>query len=92
MHSSRFRQSADARDSEPTPHSPSHPDRARVREAILRDLPHEDRLLLVLWHAEQMSAEEIGAVLCKSEEEVNDAHERIVLQLSATIAPVKASA
>ncbi len=74
------------------PETPAQQDRARIKETILRELPHADRLLLVLWHAEEMSPEEISVVLSTPECEVVATHERIISQLNAALAPARASA
>ena len=69
-----------------------HRERARIKDAILHELPHGDRLLLVLWHAERMNPAEIGAVLGMEESEVVASHERIVAMLNTALAPARASA
>lgn len=53
----------------------------RIREAILRTLPLEDRLLVVLWYAERLNAREISLVLGVPETQVMRSHDRIVSQL-----------
>jgi DNA-directed RNA polymerase specialized sigma24 family protein len=75
-----------------TPDDAAQQERARIKDAILHELPHADRLLLVLWHAEGMNVQEISAVLSMPEAEVRATHDRIVAQLSAALVPVRASA
>ena len=75
-----------------TPDDAARQERARIKDMILHELPHSDRLLLVLWHAEGMSVQEISAVLSIPETEVRAIHDRIVGQLSGTLCPVRASA
>ena len=58
----------------------------RVREAILRTLPLEDRLLVVLWYAERLNVREISQVLGVPEAQVMRAHDLIVSQLHAVAA------
>ncbi len=58
----------------------------RVREAILRTLPLEDRLLVVLWYAECLNPLEIARVLGVPETQVLRAHDRIVSQLHGAAA------
>lgn len=52
-----------------------------IKAAIMRSLSHEQRLLLVLWYVEAMTADEIAAVLGTSETRVHQLHESIVSQL-----------
>lgn len=49
-----------------------------VRSSIVHDLPHTDRLLLILWYAERMTPPEIGLVLDMAAAQVVRAHDRIV--------------
>lgn len=52
-----------------------------IKAAIMRSLSHEQRLLLVLWYVEAMSADEIAAVLGTTETRVHQLHESIVAHL-----------
>lgn len=70
---------ADAREVPPTQGDPAT--RERLRSTIVRDLPHEDRLFLVLWYAERMSAEEIAEITHQPLAGVIAQHERLVEQL-----------
>lgn len=49
-----------------------------IRSSIVHDLPHTDRLLLILWYAERMTPPEIGLVLDMAAAQVVLAHDRIV--------------
>ncbi|MEM8835217.1 MAG: hypothetical protein AAGD00_05295 [Planctomycetota bacterium] len=69
-------------DARETPSTPSDPAiRERLRSTIVRDLPHEDRLFLVLWYAEGLSAEEIAELTHQPIERVFDRHDRLVSHL-----------
>lgn len=52
-----------------------------IKAAIMRSLSHEQRLLLVLWYVEAMSAPEIAAVMGMAEGRVRQLHDSIVALL-----------
>ncbi|HVZ92937.1 MAG TPA: hypothetical protein VG797_00350 [Phycisphaerales bacterium] len=56
-----------------------------VREAMMRDLSHEERLLMILWHAEKMTRAEIAAVLHTTAEQVVNMHDMIIERLRRTV-------
>ncbi len=52
-----------------------------IRSAIVRNLDHEDRLLLLLWHAEGLTPAEIGLLLHMTPDGITRRHERILAAL-----------
>jgi RNA polymerase sigma factor for flagellar operon FliA len=52
-----------------------------VRRWITRNLPHRDRLIIVLYYYENLSMKEIGQVLDLSEARVSQLHKQIIQQL-----------
>lgn len=54
------------------------PVRERIRDAILRTLSREERLLVLLWYAEGMCPEEIGVCLDLTPQRVGTLHQSIL--------------
>lgn len=64
---------------------------AGLRQAVLRDLSAQQRLLLVLWYAERMNETEIALVLETSADVVRRMHQEIVTLLGrSAAAPARA--
>lgn len=61
--------------------APESPGRERVRHAITHDLSETERLVLMLWHAEGMSPDEIAAVLNSTSVHVRALYARTVDRL-----------
>lgn len=55
--------------------------RDAIRNAMLHDLSAMERLLVVLWYAERMSAAEIAATLDMTELQVTRAHRLVLTKL-----------
>lgn len=53
----------------------------RIRGVIVQDLTKEERLLLLLWHAEAMTPSEIGLVLHTSASQIRTMHDRAIKRL-----------
>ena len=74
----------------PSPGLP-HELEIRIRDVILQELSSEQRLLLMLWYAEQMNPAEIGHVLNLPKANVLQMHDSIVGHLreraESTLAP-----
>ncbi len=56
-----------------------------VRSAVLHDLSHQERLLVILWHVERMTPAEIGAVLDTTAERVLQMYEAVVARLRSVV-------
>lgn len=56
-----------------------------VRSAVLHDLSHQERLLVILWHVERMTPAEIGAVLDTTAERVMQMYEAVVSRLRSAV-------
>lgn len=53
----------------------------RIRSVIVQDLTKEERLLLLLWHAEAMTPNEIGLILHTSAAQIRTMHDRAINRL-----------
>lgn len=56
-----------------------------VRSAVLHDLSHQERLLVILWHVERMTPAEIGAVLDTTAERVLQMYDAVVSRLRSAV-------
>ena len=53
----------------------------RIRDVIVQDLTKDERLLLLLWHAEAMTPQEIGQVLHTSAAQIRTMHDRAIARV-----------
>ncbi|MGP1346585.1 MAG: hypothetical protein ACTS3F_07955 [Phycisphaerales bacterium] len=74
------------------PAAPTLPVAPLIKDAIIRSLSHDQRLLLVLWYVERMHADEIAVVLGTTVARVEQLHDSIVELLRAESAKLERGA